>query len=29
MAEKDVRKCTVRTLVDTGAGTLVINDAVR
>ncbi|MDR2740000.1 MAG: retroviral-like aspartic protease family protein [Treponema sp.] len=29
MAEKDVRHCTVRALVDTGAGTLVINEAVR
>jgi clan AA aspartic protease len=29
MAEKDVRQCTVRALVDTGAGTLVINEAVR
>jgi clan AA aspartic protease len=29
MAEKDVRECTVRALVDTGAGTLVINEAVR
>jgi clan AA aspartic protease len=29
MAENDVRQCTVRALVDTGAGTLVINEAVR
>jgi clan AA aspartic protease len=29
MAEKDVRQCTVRALVDTGAGPLVINEAVR
>jgi clan AA aspartic protease len=29
MAEKDVRECTVQALVDTGAGTLVINEAVR
>jgi clan AA aspartic protease len=29
MAEKDVRQCPVRALVDTGAGTLVINEAVR
>jgi clan AA aspartic protease len=29
MEEKDVRECTVRALVDTGAGTLVINEAVR
>jgi clan AA aspartic protease len=29
MAEKDVRQCTVRALVDTGAGTLVINETVR
>jgi clan AA aspartic protease len=28
-AEKDVRQCTVRALVDTGAGTLVINEEVR
>jgi clan AA aspartic protease len=29
MAETAVRKCTVRALVDTGAGTLVINEAAR
>jgi clan AA aspartic protease len=29
MAEKDVRQCAVRALVDTGAGTLVINEEVR
>jgi clan AA aspartic protease len=29
MAEKDIRQCVVRALVDTGAGTLVINEDVR
>jgi clan AA aspartic protease len=29
ITEKDIRQCTVRALVDTGAGTLVISEAVR